>query len=660
MQRGEAGRDAVDGRPTGPSLRRRALLGGLAGLGTAGLAGCSGGGNDGGDGTQTFTTYMERLPQQFSWHTERVAGTWPRLVWPFCFDRLASRRPDGTVESLAAADWRHDDGTIEVEMDPAAGWSDGSPVLGADWAMTVRVRRYRADRSPGAVVDAGNPDSVMEATTDVEWDGRTARLRSEPGFYADFDVDGWLESQLTEPGSGDLYRHRDALGGVLEALDAIEDPYGEAGAEDVAEVLGPAEPDSRTDPTGVVTSGAYRVAEEQSGSVVLEPNPNFRGAEELGVRRVRVRSSSSVRARYGEFKNGFLDALPGNGRPPPRTVIDSFPDGAASYRWGADSWRALHVNGAANPHLSPTAVRQAILYALDREQIAAVAHPQATAAPAEPPGLLHASAGRFVDAALADSFTTYEQDQDRALSLFDSAGFTGGRDALYTPDGDRFSLELLVSAEVIGPADSIGSQLDVLATQLGEVGVDVTVRRLSDTIFANRVSDGEFELATRPWADSPGRLYVDAMRNDIERDMLGVFSEGEIATWVDAHEGVRRVEFPWTSRIEGFTPEQTRTFTVSAPPLGEPESDQRVDYPVVYMGLMLERSLDEATRREYVQKLAWAFNWTLPILPLLQTYNLAFLHTDEWAAPTDPDAWARADPLFYHVAEGNVAPRTEP
>lgn len=646
-----------DGRgdPDGHVLRRRSLLGSIAAAGTAGLAGCgtTGGAGSGGADT-TLTTFMANLPTDYNWTKEDYMSAWPRLVTPLVFDRLAMQRGDGDVVGMLATDWGYDDTAVRIEL-AASGWSDGSPVLGADVGLGYLLERYATGRSPGAVVDEGDPRTVLEATTDVTWDGRTVTLHSDPGFYADFHVESWLRSRLTEPGEAEVVQHRSTLREKLDAVESLDDPYGEAARDALATIRAPPTTEggapAERDPADALVSGPFKADEMRGGRVVLGSNPHYRKASEVAFERVDSLALIEERARWGALRSNTLDAVPGLFGTPPPNVVDAFPDNIRYHRWGAGTLKGFVTNPEHDQWLGRPRVRQALAYALDKSKIATVKHPYAARAPTDPPGLTYRGAEQWVDEDLTAAFHGYDHDLERAAELLRAAGFSRPREGATwrTPEGERWTLELLTSAKNVQVESSVVANLNAL-------GVDATLARQSETNTAARINRGDFQLTVHDWTGPPDGLFREALLSSKTRRLWSLWPREAVRSWVENTEGVTIEEYAWTNKVEGYDPEQTKQFTLSAPPVGEPDSEERIDYPVVYMDLRLDRGLPPETRRRYKQVLAWVFNWQLPLVPYTQSFNLAFQDHEEWDAPTEAAAWDTYAPTFRLISEGRIAP----
>ncbi|MFB7504355.1 ABC transporter substrate-binding protein [Streptomyces broussonetiae] len=135
------------------------------------------------------------------------------------------------------------------------------------------------------------------------------------------------------------------------------------------------------------------------------------------------------------------------------------------------------------PALKDARVRQAILYAVDRQQIADTVFPTGTQ-PATSV-LAHTTPDHT---SLASDLAS---DAAKAKSLLDAAGWKTGSDGIRTKDGKKLSLTVkwFPNASTNQPA------LELIQQQLKAVGVDVALKQLQVTQFAPTLQSGDFDAA---------------------------------------------------------------------------------------------------------------------------------------------------------------------
>jgi len=138
------------------------------------------------------------------------------------------------------------------------------------------------------------------------------------------------------------------------------------------------------------------------------------------------------------------------------------------------SYTYLGMNLKRDP-LSDKRVRQAISYALDREEIAAIAAYDLAQGSDNP-----IPEGNFWKA----DYSPYTQDVDKAKSLLEEAGL-----------GDGFKTEIMPAkdyAETVRAAEAVQSQL-------GEIGIDVTLRPLEWSTWLDEEGKGNYDMYLCGW-----------------------------------------------------------------------------------------------------------------------------------------------------------------
>ncbi|MER6123487.1 ABC transporter substrate-binding protein [Streptomyces sp. NPDC001795] len=135
------------------------------------------------------------------------------------------------------------------------------------------------------------------------------------------------------------------------------------------------------------------------------------------------------------------------------------------------------------PSLKDARVRQAILYAIDRQQIADTVFPTGTQAATSvlahtTPDYTSLASGLASDAA-------------KAKSLLNAAGWETGSDGIRTKDGKKLSLTIdwIPNAATNQPA------LELIQQQLKAVGVQVSLKQLQVTQLAPTLQSGDYDAA---------------------------------------------------------------------------------------------------------------------------------------------------------------------
>lgn len=135
------------------------------------------------------------------------------------------------------------------------------------------------------------------------------------------------------------------------------------------------------------------------------------------------------------------------------------------------------------PVLEDARVRQAILFAIDRQQIADAVFPTGTQAASS---ILAHTTPDYTDLASDLSF-----DAAKAKSLLDAAGWKAGSDGIRVKGGKKLALTI----DWIPNAGTNQPALELIQQQLKAVGVAVTLKQLQVTQLAPTLQSGDYDAA---------------------------------------------------------------------------------------------------------------------------------------------------------------------
>ena len=296
---------------------------------------------------------------------------------------------------------------VTYTLQPDAAWGDGTPLTTADVAFAWEVGR--SDASPFANLELYRSLYALD-------------ILDEKTFTAHFDRVTFTYNAIND----------------LRPLPAhLERPVFEAAPEAYRDrTLYAANP---TNPG--LWFGPYRPAEVEIGAyVVLEPNPAWWGAPPA-FDRVVVRTVENTAALEANLLSGTVDMIAGE--------LGLTLDQALAFeqRHGED-WQIAYRPGLiyehidlnlSNPVLADRRVRQGLLWALDRQalsdQLFAGRQPVA-----------HTSVSPL-DWVHDDGIKTYTRDPDRAVALFEAAGFDRIVDGVRTDaEGRALEFTLMTTA----------------------------------------------------------------------------------------------------------------------------------------------------------------------------------------------------------------------
>ena len=239
-------------------------------------------------------------------------------------------------------------------------------------------------------------------------------------------------------------------------------------------------------------TGPYRVAEWRTGEyILLERVPNYwRGPEYPKIKRLMFKFVANTNTRINQLRNGEVHVValvPWDKAREVRAV-----DGIALNRMIGNSYEHITLNQRQYPAFRDVRVRQALIHAIDREQIvgtildglAPVVH-----GPIQPPSW-----------AFTDDVRRYDYDPRQAASLLETAGWSDGDgDGIRDRNGEPLAFTLITQAGF-----AIREHVaQTVQRQLRDVGVDMKIRLVDGTAISTFWFEGRFEAMLHWWHMPP-------------------------------------------------------------------------------------------------------------------------------------------------------------
>lgn len=224
----------------------------------------------------------------------------------------------------------------------------------------------------------------------------------------------------------------------------------------------------------VTPSDAYQVAEVARGrETVLEPNPNYWGADEVKNGGVRLRVVPDPDQRVLLLRSGDVDLVDSI---PPRLVPQLEEDPALNvFRLPSSRITYLGMNNKIAP-FDDERVRQAISYAIPYQDIIdKVQYGYASLAKGPVPPAMSSSAG--------EELWPYETNVEKAKELLAEAGAT------------NLSTEFVVRQAIPQDAEAAVFIQDALR----EIGIDVTIERVPDAVYFQRLNEHSLPMFLHDW-----------------------------------------------------------------------------------------------------------------------------------------------------------------
>ena len=258
--------------------------------------------------------------------------------------------------------------------------------------------------------------------------------------------------------------------------------------------------------------------------------------------------------------------------------------------------------GCTGPITDP-AVRKAIYYALDRDQINKLALNDQYS---ELAGSLYpyGQFTKYMSEDVPDSPIPGEARVDEATKILEDAGYTKGDDGIYQKDGVKLSIAVAVQSD---SSDWINT-INVAAQQLKEAGIEIHADQMSSNEWTQAMQQGEFEMS----------VY---------------------GLWVAGAE-------PWMFYNQFYATNSTAPVGESAWPNYARYSNQTVDDALN----VINGTTDVNVKTEEYEKIQNQVFQDMPYIPILRQSGLTEMWTDKVTGwPTNdnvyanPQTWANPD-----------------
>ncbi|MFC9843723.1 ABC transporter substrate-binding protein [Streptomyces sp. NPDC060223] len=208
--------------------------------------------------------------------------------------------------------------------------------------------------------------------------------------------------------------------------------------------------------------------------------------------------------RTGSLQSGQVDAISSVGKANEAALAGGQVNLQRRANPGAVFNLALNNS---RPLLKDVKVRQALLFAIDRQQIVDTVYPTGTR-PAT-------SILAYTTPDYADQGSDLAFDATKAKSLLDSAGWKTGSDGIRAKDGTKLRLNVrwFANAATNQPA------LELIQQQLKAVGVDVVLNETQTAQFATVLQSGDFDAS---WGNLT-RADPDILRTQYSTELANLY-----------------------------------------------------------------------------------------------------------------------------------------
>ncbi|MFP8953491.1 ABC transporter substrate-binding protein [Natrialbaceae archaeon A-arb3/5] len=407
-------------------------------------------------------------------------GTWhPGAL---IFDRPAIYSPsEDEIYSLIATDWEMvEDTTLELSFSDEWTWHDGDDLVAQDWVMQMQmaleIMEYQAD-------DDSRPHQFIESAESV--DDYTAQVHLHDPLSETVAVQNVVADLVGDESRGIFTKHTDdQWSDWHDQLRNSDDSEMESVLEELTSESYPLLEDA-------VGNGPFQVADIGDNIMIMEKYDDHPNAENINFSEYSVHLYENDNPTQ-PYVNDEIDAAHTQ-FPVEDDVESQLPDGHTLIKEGFSTNNLITFNcGHDVSHDTPFSnvnVRKAVCHVFDRQQVVQLTQGVNRIfdwPPCRVPGDVLDS-GTHEAAEWVEDFTKYgENDTERAAELLEEEGYQRDDGEWYTPDGDRFEVNIMNGAERI--------DFGVLRENLDEFGVEVNQEQVDDATFDERRQAGDFDI----------------------------------------------------------------------------------------------------------------------------------------------------------------------
>lgn len=573
------------------SRRRFVELAGVSGA--AALAGCDGSGDadsgsdengTSGDGNADVEFPDARhvsqttvAPTDVQYNPANPNGA-PQISHLLFFEQYAQwNYADNEYKPAGIEEWEFTGDTFEMTVREGLTWSNGDPVTSEDIATQLRIGEYTGL-------------GLWDWTESIETpDDQTVVVN-----IAD-DVNPSLVEH-TVFGVGEIRQAASVYGEYLEAIEENED-----------EGVGELQQFSDEEP---LTNGPFTVSGRDDQLILGSRSENSPWAENINFGEYAFQYMESNQQRQQSLLGLNTDSS-FSLFTPPRIVAD-FPD-AVEEVTTPGYWGLGIVPDHDHMHAGDRAVRQAIAYVINRDQLVENAGPRTKVAPPVqvpiPSSLQEEWLGDDYD-----TFETYGTDStmtDEAETVLEDAGYSrNGDDVWEDSEGNVVSVPITVPSGWSDWVVGVESAVD----QLSDFGFDATVDGTGSigTVWP----EGDFTFAAGGWCSGAplGSYPYFGLTHQLQKSEDGqIFLYNYDPALDDGTTG--------GSEADVTVPAMSGDGELTTNP-----KDRLAE---------LSSTSDEATAQEIITELSWVCNQDLPMIALAEKQDQSFLTSDEWDLPDD-------------------------
>ncbi|AXK46342.1 ABC transporter substrate-binding protein [Brachybacterium saurashtrense] len=448
-------------------------------------------------------------------------------------------------------------GTLTVTLKEGLTWSDGSPLTSQDYLTTFYVQFIQRAPSWGFITGLEAPD---DTTVVISFEDPPAVLER----YV-------LKSNILS--TAQYGEWADRAKAIVDAGGTMDEGDGEALGTEFQSFA----------PESLVVSGPYDFDYDTitNTQLTLVRNESGFGADAVTFDQVVIYNGETTEIT-SLVQSGDVDYATHGFAPASEDPFEAA--GYTILRPPVYSGPALYLNQDRYPEFADVRTRKAFAYLIDRATVGQVSLAESGVAVENMVGFSDNFVDQWLTEEVKGKIDPYAQDEEKATSLLEEAGWTKSGDTWKTPEGEDASYEIQFPQTY---ADWSAAGKNV-AEQLTAFGISVTARGLDDKQAPIDIDKGDFEMAIQAWGSSahphPHFSFV--------TDLF-----------------VHNIPIAKNQGGKGY---------------GFPLQDVETSAGTVDLEALVTQSgegLDQEEQKQNVSTVALAFNELLPIIPLFERYG---------------------------------------
>lgn len=574
-------------------IRRRTWLKIASGGALSMLAGCSSsddsGGSDGknpfGGGNQSsgsentnavdpeFTTTMGMIPTNQNFNPWAASAVFYIDGQYLVYSWPAVYLPDGSVKGILAKDWTVKGDTGSITLKDNITWHNGKEITARDYVIGRKIDQLvKGIKAPTFTDFKAKDDKTIEFSITEKASTQILQLNLFRRQTA---------TMLRTPRFVYEKHLKDLQKAKEQGKEALKTARGNFIKKNITEKVG---------------SGPLKIDGLSQQAMTLTPHDGHPGGKQLNFGSLKMKYVENDQQRARGMINDTFDGIKETSGK--QQIVEKYPEHTKLLPRPLYGGAGLIMNNSAELFNDPR-VRRAIGHIVDPTPIVSrykpiSAHPKAS--------FYSGSSKYYIDqwlgTGLSKKFTDYTGSNTKAAaSLLKEVGFTKDGSNWMTPDGKPFN----VTVKIPG-SGSRGFCGQSAAQDLSQFGINAEAKSKEKGTAFGEFKNGNYQLGIWGYgALNTAHPYF---------DYWSIFSP----------EG-------WWSEICS-TPEE-----VSVPALGKPDGTRQSMNVIDLVNQAKTGTKKE--RKKGVQKLAWVFNQSLPILPLREKVPRSAITTDEWNIPSE-------------------------